>query len=588
MIIEEIVREVKQVSVGVELCKNGLDHTLFLQNQLHKQYVLSKYNPRQSARDLIIGAQSSNKQTLWIIVGFMLGYVIDEIVSLVGNEAKIIVIEPSQEALEKQIDKIDVKEYKQYMNLHFLSGADFDTIISMYEQCLDASNFYNTNMIISETYLKFYSKYITYLVKRLKAILEKEVINHNTAKSILEPMIRNNLYNRKAILQSYDIRQHYNKYKDIPALIVSAGPSLEKNIKYINRFKGLVFTGGRTVAPVLKQGGRPDFVGVIDSSELIYDTFQGYAGCDFTLISSAHGCARVIKENTGAKYFVENSMQLTTDLLGVNLESLPIAGTVATLCLSAAVYMGCNPIVFIGQDLAYTNMQTHANSSQVFEKEKGMITVENTRLIPGYNQEQVLSSADLISFLNWIEGFIRSNPGITYINATEGGAKIEGTQQQTFEEVVNTYKCIEKPKIKHQIHIEAPHQDINERIQELLQYVKEIQQLAWHGVNLSNKLMEEMSDIRNQSKVDISTILNKLDRDVDQKIKKYCSRPLLCELFSNAYNDIMISNTYQGKLEETELEQKIRIATLNSMIYEGLEESCKRLVEVINKAMEED
>ena len=587
MNIEEIKQEVESVEAEIEVCRNEEDYVLLLKKQGIKQCILSKYAPRDAAKRLIAN-HSYNKETLWVIVGFMFGYVIDELIEMVGEEVKIIVIEPSVEMFNAQAEKINMDRYKQCRNLCLLYGLDFNTIISTYEQCIDASNFFNIKIIIDKPYLKFYGKFIHILLKKINASLEREIINQNTAKKIFEIMIKNNICNQKAIMNSYDIRQHRNKFSNIPAVIVSAGPSLEKNIAYLSEFKGMVFTGGRTLLPILKQGIKPDFVAMLDSSDLIYDTFQGYAGTDIPLVSGGQGCPKVIKESQGPKYFVENSMMITKDLLGIDLENLPTSGTVATLCLSAAVYMGCNPIIFIGQDLAYTNMQTHTKDSQVFEKEKVNLIDKETRYIKGYKGDMVLSSPDLISFLNWIENFIEANSNVEYINATEGGARIQGTKQRKFSEVVEEYSGLEKPTITHIEHVEISNCDPRNCILRLVGYLQEILQIANKGVELSTELLAIIKTNREDQQMSkINRILQDLESKVDKKIMKYTSRPILGGVFGAIYNEVKFTKIYQGDVSESKLQNKTRIAELSIETYESIKTSCERIIRIIELTMEE-
>lgn len=588
MDIEEIKQEVESVEAEIEVCRNEEDYVLLLKKQEIKQCILSKYAPRDAAKRLITN-HSYNKETLWVVVGFMFGYVIDELIEIVGEEVKIIVIEPSVEVFNAQAEKVNMDRYKQCRNLHLLCGLDFNTIVSAYEQCIDASNFFNIKIVIDKPYLRFYGKFIHILLKKINASLEREIINQNTAKKIFDIMIKNNLCNQEAIMNSYDIRQHRNKFDNIPAVIVSAGPSLEKNIAYLKEFKGLVFTGGRTLLPILKQGVKPDFIAMLDSSDLIYDTFQGYAGTDIPLISEGNGCPKVIKESQGPKYFVENSMLITKDLFGIDLEMLPISGTVATLCLSAATYMGCNPIIFIGQDLAYTNMQTHTKDSQVFEKEKVNLIDRETRYIKGYNGDMVLSSPDLISFLNWIENFIEENSNIEYINATEGGAQIQGAKQRKFSDVVTEYIGREKPIITHIEHIDISDCDPKNCILKLVDYLQEILKIAIKGVRLSTELLAIIkTNKENQQMNRVNRILKELESKVDKEIMKCSDRPILGGLFGSIYNEVKFTEIYQGDLGESELQNKIRVAELNIKTYESIKASCERIIRTIKLTVEVD
>ena len=272
---------------------------------------------------------------------------------------------------------------------------------------------------------------------------------------------------------------------------------------------------------------------------------------------------------------------------GIDLVALPMAGTVATLCLTTATYMGCNPIIFVGQDLAYTNMQTHAVSSQVFDKEKENKIQHNIKYIPGYYGEDVPSSEDLISFLNWIQGFIKTNPQTTYINATEGGAAIEGTIQKSLKEVVTEYNCKEKVNVTHEVHIPKPTIKVEEHINELLEQLHKLQKITKLGKNIANELLEEFTLYNGKRKHKIQQLSEKLDYQVDEKIKSYKKRKSLTEVFGTAYNEVMMTEVYQEKLNETQEEKKKRIAKLSIELYKSLDESSRKIIYEIENALKE-
>ena len=111
-------------------------------------------------------------------------------------------------------------------------------------------------------------------------------------------------------------------------------------------------------------------------------------------------------------------------------------GSVATTGLDLAIKMGCNPIVFVGQDLAFTDNKTH--SSATFSKE--ISSIHNLREIDDIYGDTIYTSKNLYIYLRWIQKRIAEEKGIEFIDATEGGAKIKGTKVMRLEQVVSIYK----------------------------------------------------------------------------------------------------------------------------------------------------
>ena len=65
----------------------------------------------------------------------------------------------------------------------------------------------------------------------------------------------------------------FGQYKDLPIYIVSAGPSLDKNINDLKNIMdfGVILSVGRAVKPLIEAGIDANYVIVTESSPLLYD-----------------------------------------------------------------------------------------------------------------------------------------------------------------------------------------------------------------------------------------------------------------------------------------------------------------------------
>ena len=96
-----------------------------------------------------------------------------------------------------------------------------------------------------------------------------------------------------------------------------------------------------------------------------------------------------------------------------------------------AIRFGGNPIVFVGQDLAFTNGQSHAYG--------GLVNQDvSRRKVKGQNGEFLDTTLGLLSFKHWIENKIRDNL-VEFINATEGRAYIEGCKHISLQDFIDQY-----------------------------------------------------------------------------------------------------------------------------------------------------
>ncbi len=117
--------------------------------------------------------------------------------------------------------------------------------------------------------------------------------------------------------------------------------------------------------------------------------------------------------------------------------------------MGLAIYLGCNNIIFIGQDLAYTGERLHSNSSTL-ETEGGNIGMYDDNIYADdINGNKVRTSFELDAYRRYIEFYIHMLKNINFINSTEGGANIKGTKVMPLKESLNKYgKFVSKKNIE--------------------------------------------------------------------------------------------------------------------------------------------
>lgn len=238
------------------------------------------------------------------------------------------------------------------------------------------------------------------------------------------------------------------KFSEMPAIMVAGGPSLDKNIHLLKEAEGkaIVLAVDTVLPALLNHGIIPDFVTSIDPQELTYEKFADVVprvkGMPF-LICSAWVNPKVPKVFSADQVFWSFSgnpiEKWLNTLMGGSINTGG-AGTVAHMNMIAAVVMGCSPIVFVGQDLAFTDDKDHAGDV-VLTNRKGMENILNSGdmiKVDGINGTKVSTCRGFLTLKMTFEQMIKNDPG-HYINATEGGVHIEGTEVLPLREVLDTY-----------------------------------------------------------------------------------------------------------------------------------------------------
>lgn len=260
---------------------------------------------------------------------------------------------------------------------------------------------------------------------------------------------RNFYPNMLDLHRSYWGNKMFGKFPQVPAIICGAGPSLEKQVKHLGSYlnKALVFAGGSSLNVLSAHGVLPHFGAGIDpnpaqylrlSSNLAYEVPFFYRNRMHSEAFQTIRGPRLYISGTGgydvADWF-EEKFELKADFLDEG-------HNVVNFCLEVATKLGCNPIILIGMDLAFTGLKAYApgvvENASVTESELLKPQDEDAKAIvrqdifgkPIYTLWKWVAESDFIS------AFAKNHPELTLVNATEGGIGFKDVKNEPFDEVV--------------------------------------------------------------------------------------------------------------------------------------------------------
>ncbi len=208
--------------------------------------------------------------------------------------------------------------------------------------------------------------------------------------------------------------------------------------------------------------------------------------------------------------------------------------------------------------------------------------------------DQVLTSRMWLTFLRWFENAISQTEGRIVIDATEGGAKIEGTKIMTLREVIDQY-CQKQYPIQETIDAffeKSPRLSIDdfEKCLKLLDKISEeikfVQKESKKGLDLLDELKTLYKrPIANHK--EIQKILRRLDR-IDEKIITYEDGKLFLQIiFQPLVMPIINGPDSKAKPGETEEEASERIIRHSSRLYIALRDIAELVAEMIDNTRED-
>lgn len=330
------------------------------------------------------------------------------------------------------------------------------------------------------------------------------------------------------------IDRAYLQYKKKPAVIVSSGPSLDKNVHLLREYqdKVLIFSCDGSYTTLIKNGIIPHFIGSVERVKITYDAFYEGRNFDSSVILLAPAVVRpeIPRKFQGRML----SFFKDKDAYGVYFDNLLYnqkgciwcGSSVAHLLYNAAKVMGADPIILIGQDLSYTMEGiSHADDSEV----KEIHDISNVSVWLKGNFDKLVPSDYLWEkfLLEFIE-IISENPGKT-INATEGGAFIEGTEVGFLNEVLAKYAIdnILKPielfsSIPKRTLSEEIKMHIKEKLSSFLEKYVEHEKTCFKALENNVKILKKANKgIKTQKQLDeVYDLLEYVDQKIVKEIMK--------------------------------------------------------------------
>ncbi|MDI3477379.1 MAG: hypothetical protein PWQ59_904 [Thermoanaerobacterium sp.] len=570
-------------SFEISKAKDGND-TLVYMNERKRYFLHSSYYPDKEAKEWVDTIEISDESIL-IIYGIGLGYHINYLLSRLSPNNRLILVEPSNEIFQFALNNGYYDRFKNRENLYFISEESEEKLNVILQAYIPWDNFENVVYKEFKQYSKVFNKYYEIFNKCLIEIINAMRINRNTALYFAEQWQSNFMENLEFVFRSVPVKSFFGVFKNIPAVIVSAGPSLDKNIEQLKEAKGkcVIICVGTALKALLKKNIEPDFVVSIDGG---INNFKHFDGCKIKspLVYDLTLYPKILKEYEGPLIIAEIAStytKLLSDKLSLDFGKLSTGPSVANLSLDFAYMLGCNPIVFIGQDLAYSDHRTHA-SGTTYEKDRIKENSDEKEYIyvDGNYEKNVLTDRVLLSFKTWFENYIYGHPDRTYINATEGGVLIQGTKIMKFKETIELFMKREI-NIKNEIDsilkdgkIKLDKRQIDTFRKEFEDAIKKLEKIkndCMRAAKLSKKMYNEYQRDVNADVSHITSILDKIDKRLKDSKDSF--------LYISSILSIVTTKVLKGfkpEKDETEKQKKLRISMMSYTLYQGIYEAIEK------------
>lgn len=242
-------------------------------------------------------------------------------------------------------------------------------------------------------------------------------------------------------------------FSNIPAVVCGAGPSLQKAIETLKKLQGkvILIAGGSTIAALSSHGITPTFGMAIDPNLEEYRRFRNSFAFEMPLLYSTrvhpdifqtcNGPFGYMRSGIGGmlELWIEEVLGLQDPFIGEELSDE--AMSVTNSCIAWAHFLGCNPIVLSGIDMAYTEGRHYApgvvDQQPLDFKKLDLEKSAADRILnrKARDGKRIKTAVRWIMEAASISQFAKKCPHTRFINTTEGGIGLKGIEYVPLEEI---------------------------------------------------------------------------------------------------------------------------------------------------------
>ncbi|MCR4790122.1 MAG: DUF115 domain-containing protein [Treponemataceae bacterium] len=350
----------------------------------------SKYNPIREADGLVQSQECSDNDTT-ILFSYGLAYAALEFAKF-HPEKKLIIIESDLDFAFLPFLTTDLSPLFSHKNLILLFGLSFEEIIGF----MESQKIEKYHLIKNPSQTLHNQIYFDQLEELFKRNIEKIKINNNTLKKFGKLWIRNTCKNFSSMNEICGISIFQDQFKDIPVLLVAAGPSLQSILPCIKEIqkKCLIVCVDTALKQLVRYGISPDFTVLMDSQYYNSRHLDFIKETDSILITEISAYPSVFKTKWKKTLFCHSQYPLGKIIENeINLGDLGAGGSVATSAWDFARFIGSRKIYMTGLDLGFPKNQTHVKGS-TFEN---WALYHSNKLLPVDKKSvESIASADLI------------------------------------------------------------------------------------------------------------------------------------------------------------------------------------------------
>ncbi|MGI8065891.1 6-hydroxymethylpterin diphosphokinase MptE-like protein, partial [Campylobacter jejuni] len=355
------------------------------------------------------------------------------------------VIDLSEELYSGKIYLADIEEERVDIQLLILFDMkDISEYLSLYEMFVN-------NVYYKKFYEDIWHKADELCEKNIKVVIRNLGSNSDLSFECYSHLLQNIPSMLESIPFQRILSERKNKFDN--TIVVSAGPSLAKQLPLLKAYqdKAVIFCADGALSMLEKEGIVPDYVTNLDFTDLAMNFFQNKENKTSLNILSCATHPNVVHSLKAENCMIVLRNKALYQRFNLNDFGYIDTGThVSHFSYTLALALGFKNIIMIGQDLAFDEKgNSHSKGFDFGEKFSGEENIDKLK-VPAY-----AGKGEVLTHITWNDYRIKleylfacNDQKAKFYNATEGGARINFTEELSFKECCEKLLTKEKPKFE--------------------------------------------------------------------------------------------------------------------------------------------
>jgi hypothetical protein len=400
----------------------------------------SRYDPVKEAEKQV--AASYDGQTHVLLLGFGMGYQAEQLLKVMPariSGPQLFLVEPDPLVFMAALGERDLVHVLSDNRVAICCGMSADEVGDFWNANLDWTVLDKLAFVDHPPSIARFKPYFERVVEKIRYLCNRSKGNLVTLMHAGFEFHSNYFANIEASFTLPGVDRLFGRFKGAPAIVVAAGPSLDRNMHLLGQIKGRipVVAVDTALRQLVANGIKPDIVCAADPS---YENSLDFVGVenerDVVLAVEPMTHPDILQSFKGPKMLMTfgGGLQAILGDLREPVGKLICWGSIATTVFDLVRNMGSDPIIFIGLDLSFQDGKLHARGSYsddlLYEKLHQYTSIEheaaeyiNTRgaykiIMPG--GAILYTDQNMKLYKDWFEDQFRQTSA-RIINATEGG-----------------------------------------------------------------------------------------------------------------------------------------------------------------------